>query len=270
MVENYEEKQQQRKQRYEDRARKAEKQAQAHSEDSNRLASAIPMGQPILVGHHSESKHRNLLKKIDSKMRRSIEESKKAEHYKHKAESVGNGGISSDDPEAVVKLKEKLSALETQRERMKNFNKLIKKGVFVEDLPEITQSELEDLKSIARHQPYYCKETPTGLAPIFPPYALQNIGGKIRATKQRIEVLLKEHNRPEVEPVQHKGYRVEENKAENRIQVFFDEKPSKDVCKIMRFHGFRFSRRNMAWQRHLNNAGRWAVEAIEGKLKETE
>lgn len=52
---------------------------------ANSIMSMIPPGQPILVGHHSERRHRRDLERIDSGMRKSIEESKKSEHYSHKA-----------------------------------------------------------------------------------------------------------------------------------------------------------------------------------------
>src|SRR5690606_38121523 len=45
-------------------------------------------GTPILVGHHSEKRHRRDLERIDNRMRRSIEEDKKAEHYQHRISSI--------------------------------------------------------------------------------------------------------------------------------------------------------------------------------------
>jgi len=48
----------------------------------------IPMGQPILVGHHSEGRHRRDLKRIDSGMRKAIEESEKADYFSHKVSSL--------------------------------------------------------------------------------------------------------------------------------------------------------------------------------------
>ena len=48
----------------------------------------IPMGQPIIVGHHSEGRHRRDLKRIDSNMQKSIEESKKADYFSDKVSSL--------------------------------------------------------------------------------------------------------------------------------------------------------------------------------------
>lgn len=46
----------------------------------------MSLGEPIKVGHHSEKRHRKLFEKYDNKMRKSIEESEKAEEYKRRAE----------------------------------------------------------------------------------------------------------------------------------------------------------------------------------------
>ena len=44
---------------------------------------------------------------------------KEAQEAERRAASVGSGGISSDDPEAVVKLRERLAELEAEQEAMK-------------------------------------------------------------------------------------------------------------------------------------------------------
>lgn len=46
----------------------------------------MKLGEPIKVGHHSERRHRKLFEKYDNKMRKSIEESEKAESYESRAE----------------------------------------------------------------------------------------------------------------------------------------------------------------------------------------
>lgn len=48
-------------------------------------ATGIPFGQPILVGHHSERRHRKVIERADNAMRKSIEEDEKAEVYKNRA-----------------------------------------------------------------------------------------------------------------------------------------------------------------------------------------
>lgn len=54
--------------------------------DLSEAATGIPFGQPILVGHHSERKHRKVLERADNAMRKSIEEDEKAKNYRRRAE----------------------------------------------------------------------------------------------------------------------------------------------------------------------------------------
>jgi hypothetical protein len=76
----------------------------------------IPLGQPILVGHHSEGRHRRAIERYDNQMRKNIEDAEKAKYYEEKAERLENNTvISSDNPEAINLLKEKLVKLESQR-----------------------------------------------------------------------------------------------------------------------------------------------------------
>lgn len=110
---DYAERQEQKKELYQERLEQAEQRSQAHYENQSKIASAIPMGQPILTGHHSEKRHRNDLKKIDNEMRKSIQESEKADYYRNKIDNIDNGkAISSDDPQAIEKLQARIEELE--------------------------------------------------------------------------------------------------------------------------------------------------------------
>jgi hypothetical protein len=54
--------------------------------DGSEAATGIPFGQPILVGHHSERKHRKVIEGLWRNMDKSIEESNKAEAYANRAD----------------------------------------------------------------------------------------------------------------------------------------------------------------------------------------
>ena len=109
----YEQRQEERKARYLELAEKADRASETASGRATGILSVIPAGQPILVGHHSERRHRRDLATVDRQMRKSIDETNKADHYREKAAGVGKAGISSDDPEAVVKLRLKLAGMKT-------------------------------------------------------------------------------------------------------------------------------------------------------------
>ena len=75
-----------RAERLEERAEMHSAEAERRYEASHRIADGIPLGQPILVGHHSEKRHRRDLARIEGHMRASIEERKKAAHLSEQAE----------------------------------------------------------------------------------------------------------------------------------------------------------------------------------------
>lgn len=74
--------------RMEARAEKAEEGSTQAYNTAHQIGSFIPFGQPILVGHHSEKRHRRDIEKIDNAMRKSCEESDKAKYYEGRAESA--------------------------------------------------------------------------------------------------------------------------------------------------------------------------------------
>lgn len=109
------------------RAAKKDGEAQGYRKSSDHLA-YIMNGQPILIGHHSEKRHRRMIDKMHRQMRKSFDLSKQAEHLRHRAKASEEGRqISSDDPEAILKLKEKLAGLEAYHAEMKRINSLIAK-----------------------------------------------------------------------------------------------------------------------------------------------
>ena len=65
--------------RLSDKAARLDKEAEARSKAAHAIADHIPLGQPILVGHHSERRHRRDLEKIDTNMHKAIEADREAQ-----------------------------------------------------------------------------------------------------------------------------------------------------------------------------------------------
>ena len=99
----YEEKVEARKEYYEKKAAAARAESRARWDGSSKMASRIPFGQPILVGHHSERADRAYRDRIFKTGEKAYEAGKKADYYEEKAEATGRGGISADDPDAMVR-----------------------------------------------------------------------------------------------------------------------------------------------------------------------
>lgn len=207
--------------RYEELANKNHIKSKSEFDHSTQLADMIPMGQPILVGHHSERGHRNHLKKIDNAMRKSIEASKKADYYESKVKNLENNyAISQDDPEAIKRLKEKIASLEEQKAKTKA----------LPNKPRDYSFSDVDMRSVH----------------------LTSLGAEIRRCKKRIETL-KKLDKVEAQEWKNNDITLEVNKDENRIMVFFPYKPDEETRAKLKRHGFRWSPRNTAWQSYIND-----------------
>lgn len=128
MKHNFEKRRQNRIDHAKAQAAKNEQKGDDLYNQAKQMASAIPFGQPILVGHHSEKRDRNYRSKIHNTFGKAFEAMDKAKHYEQKAETIAdNDAIFSDDPQALQKLKQKLAGLQSSHEFMKAANKCIRK-----------------------------------------------------------------------------------------------------------------------------------------------
>jgi len=273
---DYEDKQEQRRQRYLKRAEAQERKAEQARRVADQISSAIPPGQPILVGHHSEKRHRRDLQRIDDNMRKAIEASDKARYYRSKAAAVGEGGISSDDPDALQQLRERADELEAWQNTMKAVNAALRrakidpkdpnvsgrlKSVVVAACPnlDIAKRAVERLENSAKYGTEGYR---------FPSYALQNNNANLRRVRQRIADLEKRQAATAAPDLEGAGFTVREDVEDNRILFIFDQKPPKEICKMMRGFGFRWSPSRTAWCRQLTDAGRASAQAAVKNIEE--
>jgi hypothetical protein len=160
----------------------------------------IPFGQPILVGHHSEKRHRRALEKHDNALRKAIESEKLAESMASRAANLElelDRAIYDDDPDAIERLRERVQLLEARRARIKAINAVIRKcgyfvladvehqwedGTLVLD-PPMTAPERAELLQLARFA-YHDVEHKG-----YPPYMLQNLNGNLTKTRKRLAYL---------------------------------------------------------------------------------
>ena len=105
------------------RAIKANQQSDQRWGAAHSAVAGIVFGQPILVGHHSERKHRRAIERSDQAMRQSIALDNKAKRLESRAASVGQAGIASDDPTALEQLRAKLAEREQIQDKFKQANK---------------------------------------------------------------------------------------------------------------------------------------------------
>lgn len=247
---DYQERQEAKRDRLEERAAKAEAISNERSNTASTLGKMLPFGQPILVGHHSEAKHRKHTESINTNMRKSVEAQDKAEYLSRRADSVGSGGIASDDPEAVEKLKKKLEGLIKSHELMKAVNKIVRSSHMneeekIEYLVNTHGQTKERAKKLLLPCEFFGKFG-------FDAYALQNSNANIRTTRKRLEHLEALHNEA---PLQGNGEAMgtawELYEEEGRIKFSFDGIPAEEVRKKLKSNGFKWSRYSKAWVRKL-------------------
>lgn len=255
---NYEAKQQERKERYLQLAEQAEQESRSAWREADKMAEAIPMGQPILVGHYSERADRAFRDRIDRKHRKAVELDSKAEYYRQKAESVGSGGISGLDPDAVAKLEKELEKRIEEQEHMKAANKAVRlKDIEKGDakLREMgyTDSNISDLR-----KPDFCGRIG------YPDYMLQNNNANIRRIKERIADLkaMKENIMGSVETDLYTF-----KQEDGRYQFVFDGKPADGVRTILKSNGFKWSPSRGAWVRQATANARYSVKRVMQELQ---
>ena len=150
---------------------------------------------------------------------------------KARAEAVGTGGISSDDPEAVVKLKEELEKAEKVHQTRKAANLIVRRNPKNQPTPE-KLAELEELGLKGSLGTKLFEKDFCGRIG-FPDYALTNNGANIRRIKGRIEELSKAAADVYKEQEFFEGkLKVVENPDINRIQLVFDDKPGEKIREI--------------------------------------
>lgn len=173
-----------------------------------------------------------------------------------KISSTGMGGISADDPNAVKKLQDKLSGLQEAQETMKAANAFYRKHKTLDGCPVLSAEQIGRLTADMKTR-WYGREARQP----FEAYALQNNNAEINRLKKRIEEL--QHREEAVfSGWQFDGGKVEVNKQDNRLQVFFDGKPDEATRTELKRGGFKWAPSVGAWQRQITANAFYAANDI--------
>jgi hypothetical protein len=216
----------------------------------------IPMGQPILTDHHSAKRHRRDLDKAHQRLTKAVELRAEAEAVERRADRAeANVDVSSDDPEAVAKLREKLAKLDHDRARMVAANKAVRSA-----------SPLAALEAAG----FSAKVAAEILTPDFvgrvgfPAYVLSNIASEARRIRLRIEALETRAASPAVPGEELHGITIREE--ENRVRILFPGKPDEQTRAALKRAAFRWSPTAGAWQRLASNGAWYEARRIAGAL----
>ncbi|WP_050569772.1 DUF3560 domain-containing protein [Dickeya sp. NCPPB 3274] len=236
-VNHYEERQEARRERYESRAEKAHETGNAALSRARSMLDVIPFGQPILIGHHSERRHRAILAKADKLHRFAfVDCAGKADHYESKAKAVGHGGISSDDPEALSKIRRKLQGCIQSQIIMKACNAAIRKN----KTPDTQLAALMKLGQTEKNAQELIKGDFCGRIG-FASYALQNNNAEINRLKHRIKTLEAVSQKKKDSKEEFGTFSMEIDSEENRILFTFPGKPDEEIRSVLKAHAFKWS-----------------------------
>ena len=172
-----------------------------------------------------------------------------------KIRSTGMGGISADDPNAIKKLQDKLVGLEQSQETMKAVNAYYRKHKTLDGCPDLSTELINRLKADMSRSWRGEHAKP------FEAWALSNNNAEIHRVKGRIEELMRRNNTA-FAGWQFDGGRVEANGQDNRLQIFFDDKPDADTRAELKSNGFKWAPSAGAWQRQLNSNAYYACDYV--------
>ena len=235
---DYQDRREARIDRLEAHADKAKADAAAEYQKSHDLVKDIPFGQPNIIGRPALPR---LRERSAAAMDRALAHDEKASYYADRARAAANNrAISSDDPDALDRLADKLAALEAAQERDKARNAYYRKHKTMKGFPGLSDDEA------VRVDAELAKE-PERLRRPVPAWALSNRNAEINRLKKRMESLRRVDDMEHVE-IEFDGGRIVTNEDINRVQILFDEKPDEETRRTLKSYGFRWAPSESAWQ----------------------
>jgi frataxin-like iron-binding protein CyaY len=261
---DFEERKKNRINHLEEKAEKASNEAEQQYNKSHDAVEGIELGQPILIGHHSEKKHRAAVKKMRSAMEKSVDSREKSAYYQEKVEKAEkNKSISGDDPEAVNRYKTKLKKLEAVQAYMKAANAYWRKNKTMKGFDGLSDEEAEKIDE--RMKTAYSWVQKSGP---YEDWRLKNNNAEIRRIKEQLENL-ENLDSMEAETITFMGGEMRINTEINRVQFIFDSVPSEEVRSLLKHNGFKWAPSEGAWQRQRTqiavNTAKSLIPKLEGK-----
>lgn len=176
-----------------------------------------------------------------------------------KIKSVGTGPIDPADPHARELHADRLQRLQAELERGKAMNAHFRKHKTMKGFQGLTDETAAEMDNAIANAPAFAR-TP------YPDFELASLRGKIKRAQENLAKLdsLEQHKDDAANNLDFDGGRIFLNMEENRLQIFFDEIPDEDTRASLKSHGFRWSRRNEAWQRQLTRNAIYDAERILG------
>lgn len=176
-----------------------------------------------------------------------------------KIKSVGTGPIDLTDPHARELLEDRLQSLQNTLETGKAMNAHYRKHKTMKGFRDYSDEKAAEMDEAIKSAPVFA-QTP------FPDFELASLRGKIKRTQENLSKLdgLEQHKDDATNTLEFDGGKIFLNMEANRLQILFDEIPSEETRAALKSHGFKWSRKNEAWQRQLTRNAVYDAKRILG------
>lgn len=190
--------------------------------------------------------------------------------YLKKIKSIlTNASIKSNDDAATAKLQDKYDKLKAELENGKAMNAYFRKNKTLVGFPGISEQSAKAFDRANASGDYFSRQP-------FMPYRLQNGNAELHRIQARIDTLNKAKAQAEAAKANPQaaaeataakypkvdGVEVQENAEEMRVQLRFDDIPPAETREKLKRNGFRWSPSQKAWQRLLNESGKYAAKSV--------
>jgi hypothetical protein len=186
---------------------------------------------------------------------------------------LSNASVKSNDSNAIGKLQMKYDKLKAELENGKAMNAYFRKNKTLVGFPGVSDEQAKQFDTAYNSGDYFSRQP-------YPSFSLANGNAELRRIQGRIDELNKAQaaaQEAKANPEAAKaaiaarypkvdGVNVEENAEQMRVQLRFPDKPDATTRDMLKSHGFRWSPSQNAWQRQLNNNGRYAARQIMEQL----
>lgn len=176
-----------------------------------------------------------------------------------KIKSVGTGPIDPTDPHAREMWVDRLQRLQSTLDRGKAMNAHYRKHKTMKGFPDMDDETAAEMDKAISRAPAFA-QTP------FPDFELASLRGKIKRAQENLSKLdsLEQHKDDAANTLEFDGGKIFLNMEANRLQILFDEIPSEETRAELKSHGFKWSRKNEAWQRQLTRNAIYDAKHILG------
>ena len=176
-----------------------------------------------------------------------------------KIRSIGTGPVDLTDPHAREMLEDRIRRLQERLDRGKKMNAHYRKHKTMKGFPGMADETAAKMDEAIKSAPAFAQ-------PPFPDFELASLRGKIKRTQENLAKLdgIEQHKNDAANTLEFDGGKIFLNMEANRLQILFDEIPDEETRSALKSHGFKWSRKNEAWQRQLTRNAVYDAKHILG------